>query len=56
MNTVASETVSVCGSYGYTYGVLGVSCTTTTSQHTWKTAFRDQAEGLLHYTNIKHAA
>ncbi len=56
MEKVVYEMPSACGTYGYTYGVLGMSCKTTTSQHTWQAAFRHQAEVLLHYKNIKHVA
>jgi hypothetical protein len=56
MEKVVYEMPSACGTYGYTYSVLGMSCKTTTSQHTWQAAFRHQAEVLLHYKNIKHVA
>ncbi len=36
MAKVVNEAASACGSYGYTYdGVLGGSCTTTTSLPTY---------------------
>ena len=56
MEKVVNEAASAYTSYAYTYGVVGSSCTTTTSQHTCQTAFRDQAEVLLHYNSMKHVA
>jgi hypothetical protein len=46
MAKIVNEAVSASSSYGYTYGVLGGSCTATTSQHTCQAAFLDQAEFL----------
>jgi hypothetical protein len=56
MANVVNEAPSALGSYGYTYGVLGGSCTATTSQHTCQVAFRDLAEVLLYYINMNHIA
>ena len=56
MAKVVNEAASACGTYGYTYSVLGDSCTTTTSQRTWQAAFRDQAEVWLYYKSMNHVA
>jgi hypothetical protein len=56
MASVVNEAVSASSSYGYKYGVLGGSCTTTTSQHTCQAAFRDEADVLLYYKRMKHVA
>jgi hypothetical protein len=37
MAKVVNEAASAYSSYGYTYSVVGSSCTTTTSQHTCQT-------------------
>jgi hypothetical protein len=46
MAEIVHEVASASSSYGYTYGVLGGSCTATTSKHTCQAAFLDQAEVL----------
>jgi hypothetical protein len=56
MAKVVNEAASAYSSYEYTYGVVGSSCTTTTSQHTCQAAFRDQAEVWLYYKSMKHVA